>query len=258
MATEPRIAGEYGELQEQPGSPAYEFGTTTKCTRTFEGPFVACLEQRPFYGQSMEDTGTLQVVNVSVVRTEAGHGEMTIVLESPDYQRDGFGSTDGEEAQQETYEVDWVEIDRPLLTNPHYSSLTAAEQNAFEAWKNETNPKTREQLAYTDVDTEQSVALSSYPHGSLLENAAQKVLKGIDSYREWQPVARINSLHVAIPSTQPCGVWTNTKPFEACPSGYKWMKTADRPLRNGTSGRWTRNIEWTGFEDIDGDLYDSI
>ena len=41
------------------------------------------------------------------------------------------------------------------------------------------------------------------------------------------------------------------------PSGYEWLKTADRTLRHGLRVKYDRTEEWTGADYIDEDVYDT-
>jgi len=231
-------------LTEQVGSPSWDYGETITCTRTWEGPYATCAAARPNRGAIYSETYSgMRVVKTSLRGKEGGVGQLVVVYESLSY-TNSAGETD-----EESYEVDWVEMQRDILTNPRYrvggggaKALTAFEFAALSVWRNEPNATKKSELKYWDLENDDYVDVE----GNATE-VAQQILKGEETWTDYYPVARISSLKEVMPSVTKAGVYSSTKPFSACPDGYTWMKTSDRSTRSGKSGLWIRSIEWTGF-----------
>lgn len=81
----------------------------------------------------------------------------------------------------------------------------------------------------------------------------QKLLRGQESYNEYTPIARLTTSSIAKPTTGACGTIATSPPVDGIPSGYKWLKTADRACKR--SYKWERVQEWTGTWWWDTDLY---
>jgi hypothetical protein len=119
-----------------------------------------------------------------------------------------------------------------------------------ERWRDEPNPELKAVFKYETLAGEKELE-------GLALAIAQKMIKGVESYREWHTVCRITGILSSLVQVQKCGVWKTSSPFSGTPAGYKWMKTADRRLRNKRTGFWERSEEWTGYKTIDPDLYEA-
>ncbi|MDF3129283.1 hypothetical protein P0Y35_08755 [Kiritimatiellaeota bacterium B1221] len=239
------------ELSEQFDSPEVIFGDTTQKVYRFEGPHELCLSSAPRKGMRY---GGFPVVQSRVRKWEAGKGELEVTTETSDFQ----ASSSAGSRRSEIYEIDWVTVEKPLISHPIYEAggdqvLTVYDRLAIENWKLEENATKRSEYKFrpilsVDVYLTLTTAAQHY---------AERYSKGIDSYQFSYPVARISSLYDTEPSTLPCNVYRASKPFGGCPSGYTWLKSVDRATRSGTNGRWVRNVEYQGFADLDTDLYAS-
>ncbi|MDD2706717.1 MAG: hypothetical protein PHV34_01805 [Verrucomicrobiae bacterium] len=147
--------------------------------------------------------------------------------------------------QQPTYEIEWVAVDKKLLHHPMWQSetgypLTEADRDAIAEWESQTSATKRAEA-----------------YAKLGENAkvyADKIDLGIESYTVYSPVARKTSCSWEAPTTGYCGKM-QTPQAPSFPTGYVWVKTADRSTRTGRNGKWERVEEWTGAEWVDSDLY---
>ncbi len=237
------------ELAEQFDSPETVYGDTTSQIWRFEGPYELCLSNAPRKGLNYRG---LPVVLSRVRKLEAGKGLLEVTTETSDFQSVSSPTS----RQSEVYEIDWVTVERPLISHPIYESggdkaLSVYDKLAIENWKLEEDVTKRSEYKFRPI-------LTVNVYLTLVANAqhyAQRYAKGIDAYQFSYPVARISSLYDTEPSTQPCNVYRGSKPFEACPDGYTWLKVVDRATRSGTNGRWVRNIEYQGFEALETDYY---
>jgi hypothetical protein len=239
-------------LTQTPDSPELVFGQTDQKTYHYEGPYADALAAKKSAGDTHEG---LPVVSCRVVRKDGGIGRVSITAETTDFHRPG------EERALETYEVDAVDLERPLLSHPIYQTggaqaLTVTDLADLEAWKTQTdwgaskNKPLYKYNRYTASGTWSVITLSAKA-----QHAAAKILRGVEAYSTSYPVARITSIADAVPSSGVINVYRTTKPFTACPSGYTWLKKVDRSSRSGRSGRWKRDIEYIGVPDLDLDLY---
>ena len=246
------------QLNETPDSPDWDFsGEAVTCTRIFEGPYGTCLESRPQRGESMTGYTGLVVDNAKVKKAPGGKGRLTVTAfaKAP--------SSSVVDMPEEKFEVDWVEVQRPLITNPCFAAdgsypLTMDDKIAIEKWEDCPDADIKADYGYyTNNDTRE-------PDGGiqLSDNAkvyVDKRLKGVDSWVEYMPVCRKTSLTVAKPSESAAGFINEPDGFgSALPSGFEWLKTSDRSLRTGTHGKWERSEEWTGAIYVDHDLYDEV
>jgi len=71
---------------------------------------------------------------------------------------------------------------------------------------------------------------------------------GIEYYIDKTPVARKSETYAGGPPPEGSAGQKEEPPdgFEGLPTGYEWIRTAERVLRRGGQTRRDRNIEWTG------------
>ncbi len=230
-------------IQEQPGSP-HETITASSWTmvRTFRGPYAALQSARPKAGDTMEDiSNDLFVDRIELVREAGTSGRMVVYLNKLS---GSVGS--GEPAPPPRYEVEWVQIEKPLSAAPYFASggaaaLTDEDRDKIEEWRAATSAADRTTL-----------------YNGLSANAklfVNRLRAGIEAFFVPAPVARITSWSWQKPSTSACGKRQSPPGFSGLPSGYSWLKTADRAVREGASGRWERIEEWTGADFWDPQLY---
>jgi hypothetical protein len=161
------------------------------------------------------------------------------------------GSTVGTVAEV-SYEIDWVAIERSLYEHKEFSSgsfsLTSGDKIDIACWLKETDVDAKKLFSYWLRDKDGN------PTGSavyLLDVNAiyfcEYILAGVEVWTDYAPVARRTRTYTGgPPSDSDAGSKTNPTGFPNLPSGYEWLKTADRSLKAGGQARWTRSDEYTG------------
>lgn len=140
-----------------------------------------------------------------------------------------------------TREIDWTLLEKPLIQHPRYATggdkeLTDADRKDIEAWRADPGTET---------------------YGALTDNAkdyVNKVRKGIENFVVPAPLVRKTTRGTSAPTVSACGEIES--PDGPHPSGYIWLKTADRGIRQAPASGWERVEEWTGAKSWDTDLYD--
>lgn len=150
------------------------------------------------------------------------------------------------------YEVEMAQLEKPLLSAPAFSGY--AEQ--VELWK-AGDPATRALYQYDDAQG------NRFQLGGQALVAAKLILKGVESYLVFAPVARRTSRYAAKKAEQvfssvgaACGK-RQTPPAKLtriAGGTWEWLKTADRVQEN-SGGGCERVEEWTGADEWDHDLY---
>ena len=240
-------------FRERPDSPEWDFGTQkVSCTRTFEGLYADCLTKVPPIGSSMQGyDAKLLVENVKIKKAISGKATMTVLAE---YLAD-VGNNEFPAPVQPVFEVEWVQLERPLEQHPKFKALfpdpkgettftdaQIAALNDFNAWENATDATSR-QATYA--------ALSA-----AFKTLAQKKMRGQTTYLLFAPTARITTLARNVTLASGCGKQFTAVPgFSELPEGYAWLSTADHSTRTGTNGKWQRVQEWTGADTWDVDIY---
>lgn len=241
-------------IEEQPGSPKYRFaGNRAECLRTYKGRFLDLLARRPAAGTKMPDTGNLTVESVEI-EPIAGDGVnrvglMTVTLSDED-------QAEGDNPEKPIYEVDWLEVERDIKTHPRYrtgaaSALTNTDRAAILMWETEPDYVKRAGYQFLNPVTNATVTLSTNA-----QHLALRLLRGQTSYTTHVPVTRKVSYPLSIPQTNPCDKIQADKPFAAAPDDYEWISSADRATRTGKRGKWQRQQECIGADEIDADIYE--
>lgn len=144
-----------------------------------------------------------------------------------------------------TIEVDYVPTEKPLITHPRYATggtkaLTDADRRAIELWRAEPSDGNYEAASANAKDF------------------IDKLRKGIESYLVGAPLARKTTRGTSAPTVSSVGTRSATAPVSGAPSGYEWLKTADRAIRQAPAMGWERVEEWTGAREVDADLYSGV
>jgi hypothetical protein len=163
----------------------------------------------------------------SIVPTKGGHGKLTATL---DVSADDPENTSG----AVTIEVEWLELRKELQTNPAFKDLTAEECANAKKWADDP-------AAYTGPSFGTGTALSKY---------AALLAKGVTSWSTGVPVVRRTTRNAG--GLTNGTAWVRDTPPVA-PTGWEWMKTADRRVRVG--GDIQKIEEWTGAKEWDDTLY---
>jgi hypothetical protein len=148
-------------LTETPDSPKIVSDSTkTSIVRSYEGPYPQAVAGCPSIGDTFSDLpGTVEVVGFNLEKSSGGKGRLTITLET---------------ASQTTYEVEWVEIDKPLILNPRYwdgstadvtpagsKPLTALDKAMIEKWEAEENMLYKQNFLFKMAEDENCTAGTS-------------------------------------------------------------------------------------------------
>lgn len=231
-------------------------GDKTTCTAIFAGPHNVCVANRPARGSSIRGYGGFVVDRVGIAKLKGGKGLMTISMTAPFEDISSSGDT-----PTEKYSVDWVQVEKPLISAPIFSAgganaLTDANKVQIQQWEDCPNATVKAAFQFfpdnKNPDPATAIALDANP---LVY--ATKRLKGTDSYSVRLPVLKQTTTTRASSENGQCDV-ISTPPSEfsaTLRASYMWLKTADRSDRTGIHGKWERQEEWTGFDDIDDDLY---
>jgi hypothetical protein len=207
---------------------------------------------RPSYGDDWGDYPG------DVVMTEIQPSEnpliATLVVEvsSPPSLED---STTGE-AKEVTYEIEWVAVSRGLREHPQFrrggggaNELSKQDLIDLEFWQNELDPDLKKDFKYNPRPPDETP-----DETELTENAklfASGLLEKIEEYEDFAPVLRKTVTLVGGPSgTTQAGQKDEPAAFPGKPTGYEWLKTADRSVNSGGRKRWQRVEEWTGAKKV--------
>jgi hypothetical protein len=230
--------------------------TLEKTTREieYEGPHSECLAKRPKPG-TIEARSGLRIASVRVRRLTGGRGRLILKLDdATDTSGGGGPPTSGL-----TVELDWVAEQVDLLKHPRYRHPSGTKQLELEdlvnlqSWEAESDTALKKNFQYHKVE-----GLRTSEVATLSANAqdyATKKLRGQDSFRVYFPCVK-RTTKISNPlAGEACGKKLTDLPSGLPrPTGYQWMKTADRSVRSG-SGKWERREEWQGFLEIDADIY---
>lgn len=196
----------------------------------------------------------LPVKNAEVVRDVdgGGFGTMTVLLEG-----DAFETAPADPAiQRRVREVVWTRVDRPLIEHPSLSGY----RHVLRLWLAETSEALRQEYKYHNYTFDED----GNPTGSSVETIADpgkkwadKFLRGVETWRDSMPVARLTEYFNSEPSTSACGRGHIEDPvgFSNLPVGYDWLKTSDE-ARENSDKTWSRVREWEGVDGSwDADIY---
>jgi hypothetical protein len=214
-------------------------------TFVFHGPYVDLRTYGPDIGDDItlgafDFTPSGEIVYANSIECqpdgagEDGPGTLTVVYTN---EADSGGVLI---ANNTIAEIDWTLVEKPLIEHSRYTSggvkeLTDDDRRRIEVWRN--TPSTANYDACS----------------ANAKDFINKLRKGIESTVVPAPLARKTTRGVAAPTVSACG--KRSSPTVPVPTGYVWLKTGDRGLRQGPGLGWERVEEWTGAEAIDNDLY---
>lgn len=198
---------------------------------------------------------------------EDGAGTLTVVYSN---EVDGGGEVIGAGGTLVIYEVDWSALEKKLETHPRYNNTTFAPYG-FSAGTTSYTKNSGGTGTIVDLwdlykratDAERAALRGDIDLGaaalvSMLDDLMQKHGAGVEAYLVPAPVARKTTRGPGAGSAAACGGRTTSAPFAIAPSGYQWLKTADRIIRQGPSSTWEQVEEWTGAKAWSADLYGGI
>ena len=165
-------------------------------------------------------------------------------------------SSDRPAEETETFAVEMAQIEKPLLTHPRYAEVA----EAVGMWRDGGDAEKRASFKYIDsAGAEQTLS-------ALGQEAAKKLLRGVESYLVWAPVVRRSSAglrHATVGDGM--GKIASGKPridgIDVAGT-WKWLKTGDDASTYWTEDehgdaaeRCSREEIWTAADDWDTDLY---
>lgn len=171
------------------------------------------------------------------------------------YQVDAQSTTEKTDDQYPNFEIDQVQIEKPLRQHPGFINFAAADWQAVNAWDAETDHALRSNFQYYLRDKD-GLAVGSVVTLTGTTATGQKAyaylrLRGVESFLDFAPVVRRNSRYLgsSAPSAADAGQKTTAPAY--APDGYEWLKTADRVSKSGARGiEWIRQEEWTGARKV--------
>lgn len=197
------------------------------------------------------------VVQADLDPTRGGMGRLTVRGRPAAAGAGRHRPTSSRPAEEtEKFSAEMAQIEKPLLTHPRYASVA----EAVAMWREETDAALRKVFKYTDAGgTEQTLS------GRALE-AAEKIMKGVESYLVWAPVIRRSTagLRHATVGQGMGKIHTGTPNIDgiSVAGSWKWLKTGDSAETYWTEDekgddveRCSREELWTGADDWDDDLY---
>lgn len=164
-------------------------------------------------------------------------GELTVGVEL-EIPSDGDFGFDGGVATGIAYEIDWVVVGRPLLEHPEFFggnyNLSTEDRIKVAEWEDEK----------TDAKYQ---ALPAFG-----QKYAEGVMIGISSWDDFAPVLTKTTSYVGGPGPTSSAGAKESPPegFPNKPTGYEWVKSADRSLRSGSRDKWDRTEQWTGAKKV--------
>jgi hypothetical protein len=177
-------------------------------------------------------------------------GILTVVVEDAEWGTDATYDT-GTKTNID-YEIDWVDQQTPLIQHPEFApgaggtyQLTERDVANIELWKVEKNPAYKEEYKYT-IESESGES-TSFELSANAKMFAKGIVLGIEYFSRKTPVARRTETWVNGPPDEcKAGLKETPTGFPNLPTGYEWIREADRSLKQGTSRKWNRDIEWIG------------
>ena len=203
------------------------------------GPYATLLAAAPAVGASWGDyVGKVDTAKIEPISgTNPLQGELTVTV-TREFQADGGGSTAGVSGEV-TYEVEWTVVSRPLLEHPEFRTgdyaLSATDGEKLATWQNAKTSANRTAL---------SAAAEKY---------AKAVDLGIDTYEDYAPILSKTTTYTnGPPPSSSAGVKDagGLTGFPNGPTGYEWIKSADRAVKAGKRNKWDRTEQWTGAKKV--------
>jgi hypothetical protein len=177
--------------------------------------------------------GLVETVSlVPISGTSPLQAELVVTM-SRSFESSGGGAGTGT-ATEITYEIEWATVQRPLKEHPafragSYYELYPSDHEAIAKWEDEKTASNRGALS------------------SNAERYAKGIDLGIQTYDDFAPVAIKTTTYVnGPPATSTAGAKEAPAGFPNLPTGYEWVKSADRSLKAGKKNKWERSEQWMG------------
>ena len=149
------------------------------------------------------------------------------------------------------FEIDQVQTEKSLKQHPAFIDFTPAQWSEVKKWDEEIDNDQRQLFKFwpRDDDGKKTGPVETLT-GTLTSGAkgfAVLRLKGVEAFLDFSPVVRKTTKYrgSVAPSAADTGQKVTAPAY--APTGYEWLKTADRVSKTGTKSlEWTRQEEWTG------------
>lgn len=202
----------------------------------------------PSIGSAWGDyQGTVSEVSIEPLEL-TGYAILTVsVVKKFEPEGDGTG-----EKQETNYEIDWVDVQRPIFEHREFMAggayaLTNDDIIEIGIWKE--NPNAEKKKAFLYENTPGSA--DWIPLSDPAKRCAAGILKGIEYFVFKAPIARKSETWVnGPPNVSEAGLKDTPTGFPHLPSGFEWIKSADRSIRSGAQNRWQRDEEWQGADKV--------
>lgn len=190
--------------------------------------------------------GVISTANIDSVEGSSYATLTVVVTKKTDLASE---STVGEK-ERETYEIEWVLLERPLAEHPAFYDLLSSESLInIDYWKNEENPQLKKAWKYRKEIIDGT--LYNFELADLEKLYAKGLLLGQDTWADYSPVVRKTSFYVnGPPPDSSAGQKEEPIGVPNVPTGYEWRKSADRSINTEGQNRWQKIEEWTAGKKI--------
>jgi hypothetical protein len=242
------LAGAVGDTtpRETPESGQVDVGDVVRRTAVLCGEYDTLLAALPARGAASADYPGYSVDGAVLTRLRGDLGKLTVRF-APTEAWAGTVVT-AAEPLADKIEIDFMQLDRPLLTHPKLNKTEGGGENNFKAvhlqrWID--SGKDTAFWTYEDAAGEQTLTED--------ERAwAAKIASGVEAYMVFVPVVTRTRTYASRPEVGPPGAIED--PPEGAMDGWEYLKTADKATQNDDSS-WTRAEQWTGSDEWDADIY---
>jgi hypothetical protein len=230
-------------LNEDPGSPRWEFGERITCRRTFRGSYALCLSSAPMRGAY--GTGDFSGYRVDKSTVEHAPGDRGVL--SIDYLTSGEPDQGAQLPDSES-SIELQQIEQDVRTNPRYTSLTSQNLNDITTLLETDQTSAEWTAAQTRTQADEQ--------WELINELWDKLERKNTHYALWVPTVRIKVFYWSPPDGLVLGGYLEDPPamYLTPPAGV-YLRAADSVTFNGTT--WEVTSSWIGAPDWDTDLYEA-
>lgn len=216
-------------------------GNTWRVTVEWHGPYTALKAIKPAVGSTLVGFSTDLLVKSAVVKRDEGtYGTLTVILECT-VTPNTIGFT------REILEVSQMLVERPILDHPVLTAGETPMADDLARWRDCPDPDLKLHWYYLDAAGDEQQLTDT----EIIW--AKKILRGVETFKDFVPVIRRRRAYNGAPTTSACGT-IDTPPLSV--DGVdSYLKTADDATEDD-NGNWTRVEEWTGASgEWDPDIY---
>lgn len=149
------------------------------------------------------------------------------------------------DALTRTIETDMAQLERPLLTNPMFTEEASTVAEHIDLWRNGSDVGLRNEYKYKDETGEVDLA-------GLDLIAAKKIMKGVETWLEFQPVITRTTIWKV--RKDPTNIGKINTPPVTVPGTWVYLKVCDRCIQQ-TDGKYVQTEQWSGAKEWDTDFY---